>query len=170
MVPCNDDCCIVSNRPQPAMPRMTRAKAAEVAEHLHIDEDAVLELPSDEADVKLNTTPEPDERAPLGEITPNSGGSREEDSEAAELKKSTRGKKGGKIGAKGKKNNVGTSTGSQAEAVDEASEAIPEGQNAAASPVNEAAEDGIMQDASKGRFYGDLLCSISHKKANAASR
>lgn len=48
--------------------RMTRAKAAEVAEQLHIDEDAVLDLSS------VANTPEK-AREPLGEITSNSTGS-----------------------------------------------------------------------------------------------
>lgn len=58
------------------MGRMTRAKAAEVAERMHIDEDAVLELPSEEKDAAVNpATPEPD-RAVLGEIAPNSAESK----------------------------------------------------------------------------------------------
>lgn len=73
------------------MPRMTRAKAAEVAEQLHIDEDAVLELPSDDALLDLKASV----REPLGDLAPNrtSGGLEEEQN--SQLRKSTRGQKGG---------------------------------------------------------------------------
>ncbi|KAK5688877.1 hypothetical protein LTS10_000856 [Elasticomyces elasticus] len=81
------------------MPRMTRAKAAEVADKLHVDEDAVLELPSEIADATMLKTPEAVERAPLIEIAPNSGGTTD-DSMNVELKKSTRARKGGKKGRK----------------------------------------------------------------------
>ncbi|KAK5697316.1 hypothetical protein LTR97_007453 [Elasticomyces elasticus] len=83
------------------MPRMTRAKAAEVADKLHVDEDAVLELPSDVADATMLKTPEAVDRTPLIEIAPNSGGTMD-DSVNMELKKSTRARKGGKT-AKGRK-------------------------------------------------------------------
>ncbi|KAK1050077.1 hypothetical protein LTR74_017152 [Friedmanniomyces endolithicus] len=57
-----------------------RAKAAEVADKLHVNEDVELELPTDLADLsmKMVSTPETEDRAPLGEIAPNSGGSKEE--------------------------------------------------------------------------------------------
>ncbi|KAK4896597.1 hypothetical protein LTR27_005515 [Elasticomyces elasticus] len=84
------------------MPRMTRAKAAEVADKLHVDEDAVLELPSEIADATmLMKTPEAVERTPLIDIAPNSGGTMDDNS-SVELKKSTRARKGGKT-AKGRK-------------------------------------------------------------------
>lgn len=62
------------------MGRVTRAKAADLAEKLQIDGDAVLELDSDARDVAdgLLVTPER-ERTPLGEIGGNSGGSGRED-------------------------------------------------------------------------------------------
>ncbi|KAK5715715.1 hypothetical protein LTR17_016703 [Elasticomyces elasticus] len=81
------------------MPRMTRAKAAEVADKLHVDEDAVLELPSEIADATMLKTPEAVERTPLIEIAPNSGGTTD-DSMNVELRKSTRARKGGKKGRK----------------------------------------------------------------------
>lgn len=56
---------------QDIMGRMTRAKAAEVAERMHIDEDAVLDMSNIEEKVNP-TTPEPTERAVLGNIAPNS--------------------------------------------------------------------------------------------------
>jgi hypothetical protein len=53
------------------MGRMTRAKAAEVAERMHVDEDAVLDMSN--LDEKINpATPEPTERSVLGDIAPNS--------------------------------------------------------------------------------------------------
>ena len=51
------------------MTRMTRAKAAEVAETLHIDHDAVLDLPS--TPIKLAA----EQRTPLGSLAANSSGS-----------------------------------------------------------------------------------------------
>ncbi|KAK5107892.1 hypothetical protein LTR62_000551 [Meristemomyces frigidus] len=83
------------------MPRMTRAKAAEVAEQLHVDEDVVLDMPIDDDTIAALRTQTP-ERSPLHEITHNSGGSKDEESEVASKKKSTRGKKAGR-NAKGKK-------------------------------------------------------------------
>lgn len=57
------------NKHIPPMGRMTRAKAAEVAERMHIDEDAALDL--SQSDIKP-ATPEPAERAVLGDLAPNS--------------------------------------------------------------------------------------------------
>jgi hypothetical protein len=51
------------------MGRMTRAKAAEVAERLHVDEDAVLDLSLSDIN---SATPETAEREVLGNIAPNS--------------------------------------------------------------------------------------------------
>ena len=104
-----------------ALGRITRAKAAEVAEKLHIDESAVLELPSEDVETCVDLaskTPEKDGRAPLGEIAPNSTG-KEDDTEVADLRKSTKGRKGGKKGVKGKKTNLANSTASQPEVAPE---------------------------------------------------
>lgn len=63
------------------MGRITRAKAAEVAEKLHIDEDAVLEMSSPARGVADSgmLTPEPRmNRTALAELAPNSGGSSED--------------------------------------------------------------------------------------------
>lgn len=80
------------------MPRLTRAKAAEVAEQMHVDEDAILE-----ENMKVGT-PEPSDRNALEDLAPNSAGSgKDESREVAQLKKSTRGRKAGKKGGKGKK-------------------------------------------------------------------
>ena len=51
------------------MGRMTRAKAAEVAERLHVDEDVVLDLSLSDIN---SATPEAAEREVLGNIAPNS--------------------------------------------------------------------------------------------------
>jgi hypothetical protein len=73
------------------MGRMTRAKAAEVAERMHIDEDAVLDMSNIEEKIGP-ATPEPTERAVLGNIAPNSA-----DSNKSELAaRKTRSKKKGK--------------------------------------------------------------------------
>ena len=53
------------------MGRMTRAKAAEVAERMHVDEDAVLDMSNIEEKTDP-ATPEPTERSVLGDIAPNS--------------------------------------------------------------------------------------------------
>lgn len=114
------------------MGRVTRAKAAQVAEELHIDADAVLELPSEsnaaaaeyghENDATAATkalTPQKhnqsaEDRKPLEEVAPNDNGASEKgdavdvqeaevrEVEGSELAKSTRGKKG-KKGRGGKK-------------------------------------------------------------------
>ncbi|KAK4925863.1 hypothetical protein LTR49_007240 [Elasticomyces elasticus] len=122
------------------MPRMTRAKAAEVADKLHVDEDAVLELPSEIADATMLKTPEAVERTPLVEITPNSGGTMD-DSVNMELKKSTRARKGGKT-AKGRK---ADSTAHNEEEIVE-SIATPDGHGMDA--VSGAEEMSFEQDAS----------------------
>lgn len=126
---------------------MTRAKAAEVAEALKIPEDAVLDLPSESGGVDLETkTPEKDERTPLSEIVPNSGGSKEEEAQGSEeLKKSTRGRKAGKKGPKGRKD-LATSTTSQPETLDELPGVVPDEKETLSSPASEAAAEGLMNE------------------------
>ncbi|KAK4575371.1 hypothetical protein LTR86_001225 [Recurvomyces mirabilis] len=108
------------------MPRMTRAKAAEVAEQLHVDEDAVLETPLGE-DIPISLKTQTPERSPLEEITQNSGGSKDEDADLNGFKKSVRGRKGAKKGGQSKKVDLSGSTTSlveaeeQVDAVEEAS-------------------------------------------------
>ena len=75
------------------MGRMTRAKAAEVAERLHVDEDAVLDLSMSDIN---SATPEAAEREVLGSIAPNSA-ERKAPVELAPRK--TRGKKKGRAAA-----------------------------------------------------------------------
>ncbi|KAM0715290.1 hypothetical protein Q7P37_008788 [Cladosporium fusiforme] len=72
------------------MGRMTRAKAAAVAEQMHIEEDAVLELPSEATLASPDANPATPERAVLGEIAPNSTESKAPVEIAA---RKTRGKK-----------------------------------------------------------------------------
>lgn len=128
---------------------MTRKKAAEVAEQLHIDEDALLDIPSD--DVALlkakASTPEPNDRAPLGELAPNSADSTSHsDDGVPELKKSVRGKKGGKkAGGKAKKTDLTASTASQA-AEDPQDNVLPEENDSAPSPASEKAAEDLMKD------------------------
>ncbi|KAK5133942.1 hypothetical protein LTR08_007062 [Meristemomyces frigidus] len=132
------------------MGRITRAKAAEVAEKLHIDEDAVLELPSEDTDGRANLaskTPEKDERAPLGEIAPPNSGGKEDGTEIADLRKSTKGRKGGKKGVKGKKNNLANSTASHPETLDELPDLAPSEMESEveASPVGETAAEDLTK-------------------------
>ena len=130
------------------MGRMTRKKAAEVAEQLHVDEDELLHLPSDDvvaAKAKAGT-PEPSERAPLGEIASNSAESRSHSSEGVEdLKQSTRGRKGGKKGtAKGKTNDLGASIASQPSGNQQ--EVLPDDNESAPSPASEKAAEDLLKD------------------------
>ncbi|WPH01122.1 Hypothetical protein R9X50_00395700 [Acrodontium crateriforme] len=112
------------------MGRVTRAKAAEVAETPHIDEDAVLDANENdvaEAGGAVKQTDEAthskDERSPLGEITPNSADGVSEvapqEEEAPKKKSKSKKKKN-----KGKKNAaLGASTTSE---VTEQEDAQPE--------------------------------------------
>ena len=131
------------------MGRMTRKKAAEVADQLHIDEDALLDIPSDDvALLKASaSTPNPTDRAPLGELAPNSADSTSHsDDGVQELKKSVRGKKGSKkVGAKAKKNGLGASTASQA-AEDPQGEVLPDDNDSVPSPASERAAEDLMKD------------------------
>jgi hypothetical protein len=54
------------------MGRMTRAKAAEVAERMHVDEDAVLDMSQIEEKVEKADPATPEQRSVLGNIAPNS--------------------------------------------------------------------------------------------------
>ncbi|KAK3673722.1 hypothetical protein LTR78_006275 [Recurvomyces mirabilis] len=97
------------------MPRMTRAKAAEVAEQLHVDEDAVLETPLGE-DIPTSLKTQTPERSPLEEIMQNSGESKDEDADLNGFKKSVRGSKGAKKGGQSRKVDLNGSTISLVEA------------------------------------------------------
>ncbi|KAK5127603.1 hypothetical protein LTR85_006943 [Meristemomyces frigidus] len=127
------------------MGRMTRAKAAEVAEKLHVDEDVVLGLPSENGGVILNQTPERALRSPLGEIAPNSGSGQDEE-DIAELRKSTRSRRGGKKGAKSKKTNLAASVASRPDSLGELPEVAPDETEAVSSPASEAAAEGLMAE------------------------
>lgn len=123
------------------MGRVTRKKAAEIAEQLHVDEDVVLDMNADDAGVKGKlATPEHGVRSPLGELAPNSAESKNlEEEPVEEVKKSTRGRKAGKKGAaKGKKNNLAESTATLPKDFD----IVPDDSDSAPSPASEkAAED-----------------------------
>ncbi|KAI7194569.1 hypothetical protein KC363_g2008 [Hortaea werneckii] len=127
------------------MGRMTRAKAAEFAEKLHVDEDAVLEMPDhDEIAIAKLETPKNDERPPLGEIAPNSGSGYED--EVADMKKSTKGRKTAKKGTKGGKKDKAASANIQAEVEEE--EVMPVVEDAAEEAFNdEPSDEPIDSDA-----------------------
>ena len=135
--------------PTTMMGRVTRKKAAEIAEQLHIDEDALLDISGDDAAIikAKASTPDPTDRAPLGELAPNSADSiNHSDDGGQELKKSVRGKKGGKkAAAKGKKNNLAASTASQP-AEDPQDEVLPDDNDSAPSPASEKAAEDLMKD------------------------
>lgn len=126
------------------MGRVTRKKAAEIAEQLHVDEDAVLDMNADDAALRTKLeTPEHSGRSPLGEIAPNSAESKagEHQEPVEELKKSTRSRKAGKkAAAKGKKNALAAST---ATPVDEAN-LVPDDCESAPSPGSEKAAEGLV--------------------------
>ena len=126
------------------MSRVTRKKAAEIAEQLHVDEDAVLDMNAENAAIKAKlATPEPNNgRSPLGEIAPNSAESRNAEEEPiAELKKSTRGRKAGKKGgAKSKKNALAASTAT----TPEEGNIVPDDDESAPSPASETAAEELI--------------------------
>ena len=151
------------------MGRMTRAKAAQVAEELHVDEDAVLDSG---LDLKMRT-PERDERAPLGEIAPNSGSGQEEESEVADMRKSTRGRKGGKKGVKGKKTNLAASTAStatQPETLEETEDVMDDVREAVFSPASEAAADPELDPKTNGTEHPETESTSLHIKLPATSQ
>ncbi|KAI7304965.1 hypothetical protein KC315_g14913 [Hortaea werneckii] len=127
------------------MGRMTRAKAAEFAEKLHVDEDAVLEMPEhDENAIAKLETPKGDERPPLGEIAPNSGSGLED--EVADMKKSTKGRKTAKKRTKGRKKDLTASTNTETEVEEE--EVMPVVEDAAEEACNdERGDEPIDSDA-----------------------
>ncbi|KAI7514991.1 Delta-aminolevulinic acid [Hortaea werneckii] len=119
--------------------------AAEFAEKLHVDEDAVLEMPDhDEIAIAKLDTPKNDERPPLGEIAPNSGSGYED--EVADMKKSTKGRKTAKKGTKGGKKDKAASANIQAEVEEE--EVMPVVEDAAEEAFNdEPSDEPIDSDA-----------------------
>ncbi|KAI7231732.1 hypothetical protein KC330_g6263 [Hortaea werneckii] len=130
------------------MGRMTRAKAADLAEKLHVDEDAVLEMPEhDENAIAKRETPKKDERPPLGEIAPNSGSGPED--EVADLKKSTKGRKTAKKGVKGRKKDLAASANVQTEVEEEEEKPVIEdaGEEALSEETNDEPVDGGAQAA-----------------------
>ncbi|KAK1078818.1 hypothetical protein LTR33_006918 [Friedmanniomyces endolithicus] len=128
------------------MPRVTRAMAADFADKLHVDEDVVLALPTDLVDAAYASlkTPEPADRAPLGDIAPNSGGNAED----GELRKSTRTRK---VGKKAVKNGKLDLAGSVAEEDDGTSGSGTGQQDVAASQDGMDAAIGVIQDAMGSR-------------------
>jgi len=161
------------------MGRVTRKKAAELAESLHIDEDAVLELDQENStviDAKLaaEQITSPMDRSPLGEIATNSGDNNSQsDLGAQELRKSTRSKKGGKKGAKSNKDTLSASTATQPElsgmgkaaaetVLQDQSDVIP-------SPASERAAEELMKDMGICEFDLDhILVMVSQANAGAA--
>ena len=150
------------------MSRITRAKAAEVAEQLHIDEDALLELNSHDRKDILFANSISEERAPLCEVSPNSASSNH-DSEA-QLVNTTPEKKVKKRGRKGKKTNIlAASTASATPADDGEAEVIPDEIQAAQSPASQAASDDLVKDIPECKLCSNrpLLLRLSLMSHNA---
>ncbi|RMY26842.1 hypothetical protein D0866_10572 [Hortaea werneckii] len=144
------------------MGRMTRAKAADLAEKFHVDGDAVLEMPEhDENAIAKLETPKKDERPPLGEIAPNSGSGLED--EVADMKKSTKGRKTAKKGAKGRKKDLAASANVQAE-VEEEEEEKPVVEDAAEEALTEEVNDEAVDcDAQEAAAAGIIEASQPEK-------
>lgn len=158
------------------MGRVTRKKAAEVAEALHIDEDEVLELEEEAASKSgIELVVEKSERAPLGELEANSIDSKSQsDDGRQEFKKSARGKKGGKKSAKGKKN-LAASTASPAYILDVSvnqPEVLPDENDSTPSPASEKAAEDLLKDFSRCKLTQVKIANSSLKSydANAGVR
>jgi len=161
------------------MGRVTRKKAAELAESLHIDEDAVLELDQENSNIidakpAAEPTASPTDRSPLGEIATSSGNNNSQsDLGAQELRKSTRSKKGGKKGAKGNNDLLSASIATQPEIsgmINAAAEALlPDQSDVIPSPASERAAEELMRDMDICEFDLDqILVMVSQANAGAA--
>ncbi|EME44357.1 hypothetical protein DOTSEDRAFT_88539 [Dothistroma septosporum NZE10] len=131
------------------MGRITRAKAAEVAEKMHIDEDALLELPGDAIDPALRTPSTPEQRQALGELEQNSAGSGHTDiALPTDLKQSIRTKKkGGRFGTEANNDNEAFSTSASTESsLAPTPEVMADEVEVAGSPASRAASDDLVKD------------------------
>ena len=143
------------------MGRITRKKAAEVAEALHIDEDEVLELGDENEALNISKGIErlelaPSDRQPLGHLEANSLESTStSDDTAPDLKKSTQGMKGSKKGTKAKKNKFAASTASIFDIFENAPEqqaVLPDDHDTTPSPASEEAAEVLFQGPPNGEF------------------
>lgn len=140
------------------MGRMTRKKAAEVAEQLHIDEDELLAQPLDESVLAAKTNAinlDASDRPPLGELAPNSADSNspaQAEEGMGELRKSTRGKKGRKGATK--KTDLAASTASRSGLAEgeQTPEVVPDDNDSLPSPASEKAAQ-LLRDASERKLY-----------------
>jgi hypothetical protein len=124
---------------------MTRAKAAEVAAVLHIDEDALLELPGNTAEKPGQATPDGVHRRPLGEIAGNNGSIKDEKENAM---RNTRAAVKSKMMAEDsaeKNNDIADECASLAHAEDQSGEVIPDTIESVPSPASEAAAEDLMK-------------------------
>lgn len=138
------------------MGRVTRKQAAEIAEQLHVDEDAVLDMEESKAAAKArSSTPDINSRPALGEIEPNSAESKSVDREPAQdLKKSTRSRKGAKkAGARSKKNALTESTASPPDTEQDGGIGItPDDHDFAPSSASEKAADELTNSTAQSKF------------------
>lgn len=137
------------------MSRMTRSRAAGVAESLHIDGDVVLELQSENRlPLVKEDTPEPHDRAPLGELAPNSGDNKAQSHDVDQsLKSSTRGRKGGKTGQRKKTNLAASTTASPGDTQHDHQEILRDESDSVPSPASEQAAEDLMHDMSHCELY-----------------
>lgn len=131
---------------------MTRKKAAELAESVHIDENVSQENEKDSAQEKVLMTPAPGDRPALGELAPNSADSKSADEgNGQELQKSTRGKKGTKKGGKkAKKADPAAIAAVDEEAQEEAPEDAADDNESMSSPASEEAAEEHFRGGSQG--------------------
>ncbi|KAI5359829.1 hypothetical protein Slin15195_G116900 [Septoria linicola] len=131
------------------MGRMTRAKAAAVAEELQIDQDALLAMDATNSASALSPTPRPEERGPLCDISPNSTSSKYEAEVGVQRNTTTEMSNMNNKNARSDKNinTLDASTASTASAQDEESpEVIPDEVEVAQSPASQAASDDLLKD------------------------
>lgn len=128
------------------MGRMTRSKATEIAETMHIDEDAVLDLPSDAQENTKPSVSEAEERPALSELAPNSTSSKQSEDTQAGQHKPAKGKKGGKKGTKGSKKDATGFGMSTSVLADAPLEVITDEVESVPSPASKAASDDLVKD------------------------
>lgn len=122
---------------------MTRAKAAAVAEQLHIDEDALLELNAQKDDL-VAALSQTGNRSALRELSPNSVSSNVDEEAAVEREHTTELKEtGDKRASKGTDDD--TLNASPTSALDTGlPEVMPDEHEVAQSPASKAASDDLV--------------------------
>lgn len=154
------------------MPRMTRAKAAEVAETLHVDADQVLDLPDDFAtdDAKAQLG-DPAQRSPLEELTVN-----HETAPQALKTSHRRSKRGKRAGAVDVDDQADSEPSSLAEIADDTHATVQDEGDSTPSSVRQNAAEDPSEDVSGGKYSVAFIfscvscvfeCEVTSHDANA---